>query len=82
MNPDDVKLFEEWGQPLPERKAHGTDEDIRANLKAQKPKNWRMEGNRLIADTDMGVISQPIPTDRILIGTNSAGLPIFRRVKL
>jgi len=80
MQPEDLQNFKNWGVPLPQREAHGTDEDIRKNLKPLMPRNWRQEGNRLIADTDMGVLSQPIPTNKILTGTDDKGLPIFRTV--
>lgn len=80
MTPDQVANFKEWGEPLPSREMHGTDNDVRANLKSVNPRNWRQEGNRLIADTEVGELSQTIPTNQILIGTDAKGLPIFKQV--
>ena len=80
MTPDELASFKEWDVPLPTREAHGTPEDIRGNLKSVQPRNWRLQGNRLIADTDMGELSQTIPTDRILTGTDDKGLPVFKKI--
>jgi len=80
MSPDDLKLFKEWGVPLPTRDAHGTEDDIRQNLKSVKPTNWRMEGNMLKADTELGELAQPLPTNLILTGTDDQGLPTFKQI--
>lgn len=61
---------------------HGTDDDIRANMKQLLPSSWRLEGNQLIGMTEMGELRQTIPIDHILIGTDQKGLPIFRQVIL
>lgn len=80
MSPDQIASFREWGEPLPTRDAHGTDNDIRSNLKSVNPHNWRLEGNQLIADTEVGRLVQTIPTTHILMGTDAQGLPIFKQV--
>lgn len=80
MSPEEVANFKNWGEPLPSRQSHGSDDDIRSSLKSVNPTNWRLEGNRLIADTEMGELSQTIPTSHILIGTDDKGLPVFREV--
>lgn len=80
MSPEQVANFKEWGEPLPSRDAHGTDDDIRSNLKSVNPRNWTLEGNKLIADTEVGKLVQTIPTSHILIGTDAQGLPIFKQV--
>ena len=77
LNPEDLKLFQEWKLPLPTREAHGTPEDIRSNLKRLTPRNWRLQGNKLIADTDFGPLINYISTDYILKGTDKDGLPIL-----
>ena len=61
---------------------HGTDEDIRSNLKPLKTWNWRQEGNLLTADTDHGILTQAIPTNVICTGTDANGLPILKKIVL
>ncbi len=80
MSPEQLADFKNWGQPLPAREAHGTEDDIRANMKPLQPFNWRLKGNQLIADTEVGELSQTIPTDYILTGTDEQGLPVFKKV--
>ena len=80
MTPDELESFNNWGVPLPSREVHGTDDDVRANLKPLTPTNWRMKGNWLIADTDFGELSQRIDPSYILTGTDDKGLPIFKKV--
>lgn len=80
MAPEDLKLFQEWQVPLPTREAHGTETDVRGNLKSLNPTNWRLQGNRLIADTDVGEFSQIIPPTQILTGTDEKGLPTFKKL--
>lgn len=60
---------------------HGTEEDIRNNLRQLKPDSWRMEGNKLIGMTDMGDLVQYLPTDYICKGTDDNGLPILEKIK-
>ncbi len=59
---------------------HGTEEDIREKLVPMMPKQWRQEGNQLIGETEAGTHSQTIPTNKLLIGTDDKGLPIFRDI--
>ena len=61
---------------------HTTEEDIAKNMKQLKPNQWRLEGNKLIGETEMGTLVQFIPTDYILTGTDDKGLPILKRVVL
>lgn len=78
----DTDQMRKWDVPLPTAEVHGTEEDIRANLKPIKAHSWRQEGNRLIAQTDMGELSQTIPIDYICHGTDAKGLPILRKIVL
>jgi hypothetical protein len=80
MTPTELESFKNWGVPLPDRQPHGTDDEVRANMQSLKPTNWRQQGNRLIADTEVGELSQTIPTDYILVGTDDKGLPKFKRI--
>lgn len=72
--------FNKRGLTPPESTPHGTDDDIRANLKSVNPTNWHLKGNELHADTDMGPLVQTIDPGHILIGVDANNLPIFRKV--
>lgn len=80
MTPQELESFRNWGVPPPSREPHGTEEDVRANLKPLKPHNWRLEGNWLIADTEFGELSQRIDPKYILTGTDENGLPVFKEI--
>lgn len=82
MTPEELELFKQWQVPLPSRDAHGTPEDIRSNLKRLTPRNWRLKGNQLIADTDFGPLVNYIPTDYILDGVDEDNLPKLRKLVL
>ena len=66
--------------PLPEAHPHGTDDDIRNNMNRPLPNSWKLEGNQLKGMTDMGELVQTIPTNKILVGVDKKGLPIFRDI--
>lgn len=76
----DEDLFRKLDVALPTSEGHGTDDEIRANMHQLLPNTWLLEGNQLKGMTEMGELVQTIPTDYILTGTDSAGLPIFKRV--
>lgn len=79
---EQIKEFKEWGVPLPTREVHGTSADIRSNMEKAHCTNWRMEGNKLIADTQFGPLVQFLPTDMICRGTDDKGLPILEKIVL
>ena len=82
-NERELKDFDYWKIPRPSHDVHGADSPehpISENLKGVNPRNWRQEGNQLIADTDMGPLVQTIPVDYLLEGTDDHGLPKFRKV--
>lgn len=65
----------------PEQIKHGLSiDDIVEKLKPLELKNWRQEGNRLIADSDVGEVVNPLPANYILTGTDDKGLPIFKKL--
>lgn len=74
--------YRKLGITPPESHVHGTEEDIRSRLKPVMPTNWHMEGNQLIGYTEMGKLSQTIPTDYICHGVDDNGMPILKRVEL
>lgn len=85
MSPEELEIFKQWGKPLPTRDPHGVDsasDPISSHLEKLTPINWRLEGNKLIADTEMGQLINYIPTDLIMTGVDDAGLPTFKKVVL
>lgn len=80
MNPEDLELFKRFELPLPSRDPHGTEEDIRSNLKPLEVKSWRLEGNRLIAETDHGTLVNILPTNVIMTGVDDKNLPILKTI--
>lgn len=81
-DPQTIKEFQSWGKLPPTHTPHGTPEDIRANMQKLRPKSWKLDGNRLTGMTEMGMISQFIPTDYICKGTDENGLPILEKIAL
>lgn len=75
-----LKEFSRWQKPLPSIKAHGYPDEIRENLKQMKPKTWKLQGNKLIGDTEMGELAQFIPTNYVLLKTDEDGLPVFKKI--
>lgn len=71
--------YEALGVPAPTRDAHGTPEDIRANMQRATPIRWFQRGNELVAETELGELVNMIPTDLFLTGIDEAGLPILTK---
>ena len=83
MLPEEIQNFKDWKVPLPTRDSHGSDSPdnpISSQLTKLQPRNYRQEGNKLIADTDFGELVNFLPTNLILTGTDKAGLPTFKQV--
>lgn len=75
--------YQKRGVTPPSSVSHGiTVEDISKTLEPVNPRNWRLEGNKLIADTDMGELVNYINTDYILTGTDKNGRPILTKIEL
>lgn len=74
-------FYKKHGVKPPESFSHGTEEDIKSKLKELRPNSWRLEGNILYGQTDMGELRQTIPTDYICVGTDN-GLPVLQKVVL
>lgn len=75
-----LKLYKRWGVEPPAHFPHGSEEEIRQNLKPVKASSWYMEGNILVAETDQGILKQAIPTDYICKGIDTNGLPILEKL--
>lgn len=76
----DTDFIRKLGATPPTAQTHGTEDDIAQRLKPLKPNSWRLEGNKLISQTEMGVLVQTIPTDYICRGTDDKGLPILEKI--
>lgn len=74
--------FDRNGLERPSHTDHLKVEDIEKTLRKLKVRDWKLEGNKLSGETDMGPFVQTIPTDIILEGTDEDGLPKFRKVIL
>lgn len=82
-NEKELKLYEKLGIKAPESISHGTDlKDFNELARKLKPYSWKLTGNQLRGMTDMGELVQTIPSDRILVGTDEQGMPIFQKVRL
>lgn len=79
MPPKQQAELEGWGIAPPKTAEHG---DPSEHLKPLKPYRWRLEGNKLIGDTELGEVVNYIPTDYICRGMDENGLPILTKVLL
>jgi len=79
-NDREIGWFHKMGKTPPAHYPHGTEQDIAANMQQIKPHSWRLEGNKLIGQSDVGELVQTIPTDFICTGTGDDGLPVFQKV--
>jgi hypothetical protein len=82
-NPDD-KFYEDHGVVPPERTGHGTEQDIqRIMTTPTKHGQWQQRGNLIVCMACPHHHASPIPTDRILIGTDQkTGLPILEKIDI
>lgn len=80
--PYDADWFAKRQLKPPEAITHGTDEDIRSNLKKLKTWNWKLSGNELSCETDHGRLVQTIPPDYILTGEDAEGMPILKKIEV
>ena len=78
----DEDFYRKLDVALPTTSQHGTEEGIASRLVPMMPKEWKLEGNQLIAETENGTHVQTIPTDYILTGTDKEGLPVFKRIDI
>ena len=76
----EADFLRKYNIPSPETISHGTELDVQDKLKAPDILSWRLEGNRLIAETEMGPIVNLIPSDRIMTGLDDKGLPILAKI--
>lgn len=80
---DQLKWYDKVNKARPTHIPHGINsEDVGDHMRELKPHSWRLEGNKLIGETDMGPLVQMIPTDYICTGTDDKGLPVLKKVVL
>lgn len=81
-----LRWFDKNGKARPTHLPHGItdtpDNPLSAQLPRLKCRNWRLEGNSLICDTDYGPLVQTIDPGHICHGTDAAGLPILKKIVL
>lgn len=82
MQDDRVRAwFERQGLTPPSTTPHGvTTDNIREKLQPLKAKSWKLEGNRLIAETDMGPVVNYIDPGYIMTGVDENNLPVFKKL--
>lgn len=80
----ELKWFDRMGKNRPTHEEHGVvdtwENPLSEQLPRLKTRNWRLEGNTLIADTDQGPLVQTIPTNYICKGTDDKGMPILVKI--
>lgn len=78
-----IQEYQRWGVEPPSHDPHGIDTDeLLRKLKEHtaRASSWHMEGNILVAYTDIGEVRQTIPTDYICLGMDKKGLPILKKI--
>lgn len=73
-------FYRKHGKEPPKVFKHGTEDEIKESMQRLRPSKWWLEGNELKGETSLGIVTQQIPTDMILTGTDDEGLPIFKKV--
>jgi hypothetical protein len=79
---EDAEFYKKLQVAPPDVNPHGTDEDIRSQMKPLKTWGWKLEGNQLTAQTDHGPLTQTIPSNYICRGTDEKGLPLLEKIVL
>lgn len=76
-----LEWFEKNGLTPPSHTSHGVSgDDLSHKVQPLKMHSWRLEGNRLIAKTDMGEVVNYIDPQYIMRGVDKRGLPIFAKI--
>ena len=76
-----LNWFDRHGVKRPDHSEWDID-DIRKNMKQLKPNSWKLEGNKLSGETDLGVLVNYISTDYICTGTDEDGLPKLVKINI
>lgn len=84
--PDEKQLnwYDKQGVDRPTHLPHGVTDTPENPLSEQIPNlkcsNWRLQGNKLICDTEHGEFAQFIDPSYICLGTDDKGLPILKSI--
>jgi len=83
MPPDDKtkQWFERHNLTPPSHTPHGSADDIADKMRPAKIRSWRMEGNRLIAETDIGRLVNYVDPNVVMTGVDENNRPIFKRIQ-
>ncbi len=73
--------FDKIGAERPEHIGHIKEDEIDKAMTRLMPNSWRLEGNMLIGQTEVGPLHQTIDPNYILTGTDDKGLPVFQKIK-
>ena len=73
-------FYRKHGKEPPKHIPHGTEADIKENMTLLKPTRYWQEGNELKGETEMGIVTNFLPTDVLYIGTDDEGIPQFRKI--
>ena len=77
----DEKFYNLNGVEPPTRTIHElSGNDLSQKVKPLSMTNWRQEGNRLIADTEMGQVVNIIPTNCLFAGVDESGKPKLTKI--
>jgi hypothetical protein len=84
--PPRFSLPKEWGVDQPEYIPHLTDQEREAKLDMlrQRKHKWKQEGREAICISDECPDTHGflLPMNKLLVGTDNAGMPIFRDLTL
>lgn len=79
----DEKLYSRLGLEKPSHSPHITEEELQKKfeeLKLNTHHQWHQSGREIYCDCEVGHHASYIPTNKLLIGTDQKGLPIFRDI--
>lgn len=80
FHPDADYFRKVLNAPPPATASHATEEEISEKLKPVEMTNWRLEGNKLIAQTELGEVVNFIDPSYICEGTDNRGFPILKKI--
>lgn len=76
----DAEFYKENNLTPPKHIDHGLAvDDIARRVQSINPRNWRQQGNQLIADSDVGELVNTIPPNYLLVGVEN-NLPKFKKL--
>lgn len=85
-HPDSDYFRKTLNAPIPTAESHEVvdtfENPLSDRLSQLLPNSWRLEGNELIGQTELGELRQRISTDYVLVSTDAKGLPVFKKVLL